>query len=118
MASKYEDNLSLDYFRLRSGNILPSLGYGCNKTNSNLVFSALQNGCRLLDTAKVYGTEKSVGLGIQHYLKLNQNIRRKDIFVISKLWNDDHERYVQTNKSNIFLSFNVSKPSYKIIKCI
>lgn len=45
---------------------------------------ALKTGYRLIDTATIYGNEESVGRAIQ-----DSGIARKDIFVTTKLWNND-----------------------------
>ncbi|WP_438763651.1 aldo/keto reductase [Enterococcus sp. AZ194] len=45
---------------------------------------ALETGYRMIDTAKVYKNEKGVGEGIRR-----SNIPREELFVTTKLWNDD-----------------------------
>ena len=50
----------------------------------NSVRWALEAGYRHIDTAKVYGNEKSVGEGIKA-----SKVPRSDIFLTTKLWNQD-----------------------------
>jgi len=68
---------------------MPVLGLGVWATGSgsateNAVTWALEAGYRHIDTAAVYGNEKEVGQAIQQ-----SGIPRKEIFVTTKLWNDD-----------------------------
>ena len=48
------------------------------------VLSALKNGYRHIDTAAVYGNEEAVGKAIKE-----SGISRKDLFITTKLWNED-----------------------------
>jgi diketogulonate reductase-like aldo/keto reductase len=50
---------------------------------------ALEVGFRHLDCAERYRNEKAVGDAVQEALKAG-TIRRKDIFVTTKLWNTNH----------------------------
>ncbi|KAL8887611.1 MAG: hypothetical protein Q9215_004832 [Flavoplaca cf. flavocitrina] len=73
---------------------IPSLGFGTwNLDQSNVseaVSAALHAGYRHLDCATAYGNQKEVGKGIAHGLK-SLNLKRSDIWVTSKLWNDHHD---------------------------
>lgn len=51
---------------------------------------ALQTGYDHIDCAAVYGNEKEVGHGIHDGLR-KTGLRREDIWVTSKLWNDHHD---------------------------
>lgn len=67
---------------------VPDIGYGTWKiTDESLavecVKTAIQVGYRHIDTAMIYGNEKSIGKGIRE-----SGIPREDIFVTTKLWND------------------------------
>ncbi|CAF9936506.1 MAG: hypothetical protein HETSPECPRED_010355 [Heterodermia speciosa] len=74
---------------------MPLLGFGTwnlDKSNvSTAVSTALLTGYRHIDGAAIYGNEKEVGKGIAHGLA-ELGLRREDIWVTSKLWNDHHER--------------------------
>lgn len=77
-------------FSLANGVEIPNIGLGTWRVPESDVCSdsvkfALLHGYRHIDTASFYKNEKSVGLGIKQ-----SGVERKDIFVTSKLWNDDH----------------------------
>ncbi len=67
---------------------IPAIGFGTWEiepdTATESVVQALKAGYRLVDTAKVYGNEKQVGEGIRA-----SGLNREDIFVTTKLWNED-----------------------------
>ena len=74
--------------RLNTGTDIPGIGVGTWELSKGearaSVAAALKTGYRLLDTAKIYGNEESVGQAIRE-----SDIAREDIFVTTKLWNDD-----------------------------
>jgi diketogulonate reductase-like aldo/keto reductase len=75
--------------KLNNGLSMPVLGFGTwniqeGKEARQAVEDALGAGYRLIDTAKIYGNEKSVGEAIKA-----SKIKRGDIFVTTKLWNSD-----------------------------
>lgn len=75
--------------RLNTGAAIPAVGFGTWEISSDdaaqqAVVAALQAGYRLIDTAKIYGNEKGVGAAVQA-----SGIPREEIFVTTKLWNDD-----------------------------
>ena len=74
-----------------SQEVMPLLGFGTwnlDKSNvSTAVSTALLTGYRHIDGAAIYGNEKEVGKGIAHGLA-ELGLRREDIWVTSKLWND------------------------------
>ena len=55
------------------------------KVCEEAVLAGLSAGYRHIDTAAIYENEESVGNAIR-----KSNITRKEIFVTTKLWNDDH----------------------------
>jgi len=83
--------LSPDFtYRLNNGSEIPRLGLGVfqnpkGESTVNAVKTALETGYRHIDTASIYGNEKSVGEAVQA-----SNLPRKDIFITTKLWNSDH----------------------------
>lgn len=75
---------------LNNGVKMPLLGLGTWETPDGevaemAVLQALKAGYRHIDTAAIYGNEASVGRALQ-----KSGLPRKEIFVTTKLWNDDH----------------------------
>ena len=74
---------------LNDGNTIPQIGFGVfqvpEEETYNAVIAALQAGYRSIDTAKAYGNEEGVGKAIA-----DSGIAREELFVTTKLWNDDH----------------------------
>lgn len=75
--------------QLKNGVHMPCVGLGVYKmTDSNeaiqAMTEALKVGYRAIDTASLYFNEKEVGKAIR-----NSNIPRKDLFITTKVWNDD-----------------------------
>ena len=71
---------------------IPLLGFGtwnlkASTNTSAAVSAALLAGYRHLDCAAIYGNEKEVGRGIEDGLA-EAGLKREDIWVTSKLWND------------------------------
>jgi methylglyoxal/glyoxal reductase len=69
---------------------MPVLGLGvyqvpAGKATEDAAACALETGYRLIDTAKYYGNERDVGSAISR-----SGLPRAEIFVTTKLWNDDH----------------------------
>lgn len=74
---------------LNNGVKMPYLGlgvYDCDdgKEVINAVSWALEAGYRHIDTASLYGNERGVGEAVR-----NSGIPREEVFVVSKVWNDD-----------------------------
>lgn len=76
------------HISLNDGKSIPQVGLGVwqtpNETAVTAVKVALENGYRHVDTAAVYGNEDGVGEGIRA-----SGVARRDIFLTTKLWNDD-----------------------------
>ena len=80
----------MDDIALNDGFDLPRLGLGvymagAGKPTRDAVFTALEVGYRLVDTASMYGNEKSVGEAVR-----KGPVPREDVVVTTKLWNSDH----------------------------
>ncbi len=74
---------------LANGNSIPMVGLGVflaenGAETENAVKWALEAGYRHIDTAKIYGNETAVGNAIKE-----SGVKREDIFVTTKLWNED-----------------------------
>lgn len=83
---------------LANGIKMPLLGLGVWKASDdeeviNAVKWALATGYRAIDTAAVYKNERGVGIGIKE-----SGVKREDIFVTTKVWNDD-QGYEETLKA-------------------
>jgi diketogulonate reductase-like aldo/keto reductase len=68
---------------------VPAIGFGTWQIGSDsetkeAVLHALGAGYRVIDTARIYGNEPGVGEAIRE-----SGVPREDIFVTTKLWNDD-----------------------------
>jgi len=88
------DNLRYTKLTLRDGSgAIPALGFGTlipdRIATKNATKAALEAGFRALDTAERYRTEKEVGDAMQEVFNAG-NIKREDVFVITKLWNTNH----------------------------
>lgn len=69
--------------------MIPQIGFGVFQVEDgpqtvDAVRTALEDGYRHIDTASVYGNEASVGKAIAE-----SDVDRADLFVTTKLWNDD-----------------------------
>ena len=76
-------------FTLHNGVKMPYFGLGVYLSEDgqeviNAVQWALEAGYRHIDTASIYKNEEGVGKGIKE-----SRVPRKDIFVVSKVWNSD-----------------------------
>jgi len=76
--------------RLNNGVEMPVLGLGVWQTPSGratqqAVRWAFEAGYRLIDTAKLYGNERDVGIAVKE-----SGVPREEVFVTTKLWNSDH----------------------------
>jgi len=76
---------------LNDGNEIPQLGFGVFQVppadTAGVVAHALRTGYRLIDTAAAYGNESGVGEAVA-----NSGLAREEVYVTTKLWNDDHGR--------------------------
>jgi diketogulonate reductase-like aldo/keto reductase len=79
-----------DTYTLANGVEIPVVGFGTWQTPDgdvaeSSVKAALDAGYRHIDTAQAYYNEEGVGAGIKA-----SGVARGDIFLTTKLWNDDH----------------------------
>lgn len=82
---------SIPSIPLNDGAEIPQLGFGTwqipGREATASVKKALETGCRLIDTAAAYENEEAVGEGIR-----SSGVPRGEVFVTTKLWNDEHGR--------------------------
>jgi diketogulonate reductase-like aldo/keto reductase len=75
--------------QLNNGVAIPQIGLGVyqsprGKVTQRAVLDALRIGYRHIDTARIYGNEEDVGIAVRE-----SGLRRDEVFVTTKLWNDD-----------------------------
>lgn len=86
----------MDYLHtkiLNNGVEIPVLGLGVfnsGKETANAVRFALEMGYRHIDTAKYYDNEADVAKGLK-----DSGIDRKEVFITTKIWNDDMREHKQ-----------------------
>jgi diketogulonate reductase-like aldo/keto reductase len=86
--------LSQHRFTLNNGSgEIPALGFGTslsdNKKTRNAVKTAVEVGFRHLDAAERYRNEAEVGAALKE-LFADGTVRREELFVTTKLWNNNH----------------------------
>ena len=90
----FNENLSQHGFALNNGiGEIPALGFGTslsdNRKTRNAVKTAVEVGFRHLDAAERYRNEALVGAALKE-LFADGTVRREDLFVTTKLWNNNH----------------------------
>ena len=80
---------------LYTGAKMPGVGIGTFGSDrfgaddiANAVEDAVKSGYRLIDCASCYGNEDKIGIALENAMKFG--IKREDLFITSKLWNDMH----------------------------
>ena len=81
--------------KLYTGAVMPAIGLGTFGSDhvtpaqvADAVLGAAAAGYRHFDCASVYGNEPEVGASLEAILKAG--VKREDLWVTSKLWNDQH----------------------------
>ena len=89
------DPASVPHRTLYTGAKIPAVGLGTFGSDrfsadqiAEAVLGAAQIGYRHFDCAAVYGNEKEIGVSLQKAMK--GGIKREELWVTSKLWNDKH----------------------------
>jgi diketogulonate reductase-like aldo/keto reductase len=88
------ENLNQHRFALNNGSgEIPALGFGTslsdNRKTRDAVKTAVEVGFRHLDAAERYRNEAQVGAALKE-LFADGTVRREDLFVTTKLWNNNH----------------------------
>src|SRR3954468_18395340 len=88
------DDLRYRMMKLNNGSgAIPALGFGTlipdPLATRTATKAALEAGFRQLDTSERYRTETEVGEAMQEVFKAGK-IKREDVFVATKLWNNNH----------------------------
>jgi diketogulonate reductase-like aldo/keto reductase len=81
--------MSTPSYKLNTGAEIPAIGFGTwqlkeGLETANSVGSAIKTGYRLVDTAKIYGNEQSVGMAVKA-----GDVPRDQLFITTKLWPSD-----------------------------
>lgn len=89
----------MEYAILNNGLKMPMEGFGVYQVTDlsqceQSVYDAIQAGCRLIDTASVYGNEDAVGNAIQRAIS-DKIVTREELFITTKIWVQDY-RNAQT----------------------
>jgi methylglyoxal/glyoxal reductase len=90
--NKEELMMSVPSLTLNNGIDMPQLGYGVFRVEEGTelekaVETAIRMGYRSIDTAAIYGNEKSVGNGVRNAIDAGL-VTREELFITSKVWND------------------------------
>ncbi|MBR2254993.1 MAG: aldo/keto reductase [Candidatus Methanomethylophilaceae archaeon] len=83
----------MDHAELNTGKKMPLLGFGVfqipdAKECEDVVYTAIKNGYRLIDTAAAYVNEEAVGKAIERAVK-DGLVTRDELFVTTKVWVQD-----------------------------
>lgn len=79
----------MEYLELSNGVEIPQIGQGVfrlpdDEITIDAVLAGLEAGFRHIDTAAVYKNERATGEAVRR-----SGIKREELFITSKLWNDD-----------------------------
>ncbi len=92
--------------KLNNGEEMPIVGLGTfgsdrfsNIEIANAVIGAAEYGQRAIDCASVYGNEKEIGQAFK--VILDAGVPREELFVTSKVWNDAHDRVIESCKQSL-----------------
>lgn len=85
----------METLKFKNGDKMPAIGLGTWKSDKGKVGEAvkiaLNNGYRHVDCAATYGNEAEIGNAFNEIFKEGK-IKREDVWVTSKLWNDSHRK--------------------------
>lgn len=85
----------MNKLKFKNGDKLPAIGLGTWKARDNEVKKAveyaLEIGYRHIDCAQNYANEKAVGEALKNVFSKG-TIRRDEVWITSKLWNNSHKR--------------------------
>lgn len=89
-----QTEVNKDVLTLNNGVEIPLIGLGTWRSSPEdmvpVIKTAIENGYRHIDTAKIYGNESAIGKAIEQ-----TGVKREDIFVTTKLWLEDYKRVPQ-----------------------
>jgi diketogulonate reductase-like aldo/keto reductase len=92
---------------LSDGTKIPGIGlgtFGSDKYGSDAVseavYGAIKSGYRLIDCASVYMNEDEIGKVLKRLFDEGA-VKREDLFITSKVWNDQHAHVEESCKKSI-----------------
>ena len=92
---------------LNTGDKIPAIGLGtfgsdsvAANTVAETVRKAIQSGYRHIDCASVYGNEKEIGRVFKELFN-NGIIKRDDLWITSKVWNDMHDKVLESCRQSL-----------------
>jgi len=96
-------------FTLNNGLTIPMIGYGTYKVDNlqSVIQQAIKIGYRHIDTARKYGNEKEVGLGLKDCFSQGL-VKREDLFITTKVYNeckDDVEKSLRASLQDLQLEY-------------
>lgn len=101
------DPRTVPSFRLNDGSTIPCVGmgtFGSDRVTPDEVAGAVAGGIRagyrLFDCAACYGNEAQIGKVFKAAFDEGV-VERKDLFIMSKVWNDMHRRVAESCKKTI-----------------
>lgn len=81
--------------KFRNGDELAAIGLGTWKSEKGkvgqAVKAAIEAGYRHIDCASTYGNESEIGEAFKEFFKEGR-VKREEVWVTSKLWNDSHKK--------------------------
>ena len=81
---------------------MPRLGLGTWQAPKGVVASAvkaaIRSGYRLIDCASSYGNEREIGKALHELINETKEIRRDELFIVSKVFNTHHVTIGETNR--------------------
>ncbi len=106
MENKKIDISKVPQRELYTGVKMPGIGmgtFGSDRFTAEDISAAVEGaariGFRLFDGASVYGNEELIG---ESYAKImNSGIKREELFITSKVWNDSHDNVIESCKKTL-----------------
>ena len=101
------DQKNIPVRTLSTGEKIPCVGMGTFGSDrftaeqvSDAVYGAIKCGYRMFDGASVYGNEKQIGAVYKKAFDEGL-VKREELFIISKVWNDMHDKVVESCKQTL-----------------
>lgn len=101
------DSSKVPFITFSNGAKIPAIGLGTfgsdnydAETIAQAVKTAIKMGYRHIDCASVYGNEKEIGVVLKE-LFAEGVVKREDLWITSKVWNDKHNEVVASCKQSL-----------------